>query len=1682
MDFVHDRRIRVFLSSTFADMQEERDYLVKNTFPAIKRQCKRRNVDFSVVDLRWGVTEEEAHTGKVIEICIDEIQHTRPFFIGLLGGRYGWVPEESDLQVNRRLANRFPWVKRCMRDGMSMTEMEIQYGVLNNPDPTHAHFFLRREHKVPSKFREVPGSAASEKLARLKQAIRDCAAEGRCQVTDYSTAKQLGKAVYQQLMLMLDQLYPLQASDPVALMCETQLALLHQLQKTYENRETMNELEETLQEAMIDLTTGTRRRKRALAQGVIKPDDIDSEEMVAETEEKVVEEEEEEHVGERHWCVLVSGGKGTGKSALAANWRKDDPYVVRTFLNNDTYTAADALAHLHAVAKERGLKGGSQLTWVIDGLEFLSSEEERTLTWLEKLDVNLLLTTDDEVMKHCVRSLADKRYEVLHTMDVRPPLVTEVVDICKAYLQQFAKGLSERQFIHIANHRQFANIRLLHIFLDELVQFGVFEHLDQFIDRYLQTDTTEELLEQVLIRLEGDYGSAAVRSFFGMLSLTSIGAPESTLQHATGLNTLDWSAFYTSVEQFVAISDGLIRINSDEMLHVAAQRYTTDEQRARQWRLTLAKAYEKQYRQMLARRTWWNKILYGVLNIVAGIPQFLGLPDELQRPAQRLATERLVLLIQAGKADKLLRRMSFTQALFLFSSSPESATMIFSKLSPSQWSQFVKNFGFGEVLFFHYTNTLSDMLMTLHAMIPFDNGDIIQKTHKRISRMWFLPSKIRRQTLAEIDAISHPVDTPIEDTWAQIPIEKFGGTKVTDFMGNNLIYIASMDRIDHIEECVDAVLQRAEKAHKADADDSMNEAVKSLFLCIKAYCLYRRGLYDEADDLFSRSMQQSAFIQLYAQFDYLFSSAVGDRQRSQACIRRLKQQVETMTPTGQNTNVRTIQFNQHVRLIYMQMSEAIIDEEDARFDALAQELMHLADSYPDLTDRDNQMNIVLYKAGFWLLIQGYHHQAAHLFETIAIEPVFSLSDSLDCYGWACREYKECERWGDIVRVGEKAVSLYRELVERGEMKPTAIHFDRLQEAYAKLGNDSLVRQVLEHQRDTYRQLGQNNNAIWAMGRIAESFKTQADKEIMLPRAQQLYRQGAEAYDELRETDTEEICGISCVVRRYNYAQLMGYGTVYYQAWTSSHPRVQQAADEALALLQRWQTDPEVQQAMGDMNYLLCLCLAAAGRYHDMEPYVAKCNSVDLGNLYYIHVKGTEEITRNYAELQARRYLEPWNRYDRKHTMPITLRKAAGWIYWQYDDLMMPVMQRIATDPADSLRTHAIAHLLLHAYLSEDSEQMVQTRQLANELIESSQLEEDDLYRLLLARKLVTFTLPYEGVYEAMMLQMLNEAEPEQAQHREDEDIIRRAEEFCEDKESWQNLEEHIPLLHEAIQAYRRKGESVPQYCYAFVFQSHREHSDWQAIIDTWPEVKADGLGEDVFLVESMAFSFFHIGRIDEGIRIYELCLARTERRIKELGGKYKNTEWKWDVSDELANEQENYCFLLCNLMRMSFLAGEEEGAIQRCKQLTQILKQKTENDKSDFNYWSAYVLAAAGRHVEALHRLELDMQMNEGDFVALRHNRMVHIYCCLRQGNVKDALRMYEKEPDPAECGVEYFLNCVMVELEWIRYYAALGDRALAQRHDKTLTAVLGQDPKRAPLFSRRIEEKEILLKSIKEQ
>lgn len=148
------RTVRVFISSTFRDFALERDYLMRHALPELRKFGESRGVTVVFVDLRWGVTSEESSGGAVVRLCLQEIDACRPFFVGLLGERYGWhLPPAGADYVDNLLEQtmdigeaRYPWVAEY-RD-RSVTELEMLHGALLRPDLAESVTFYFRQHEA----------------------------------------------------------------------------------------------------------------------------------------------------------------------------------------------------------------------------------------------------------------------------------------------------------------------------------------------------------------------------------------------------------------------------------------------------------------------------------------------------------------------------------------------------------------------------------------------------------------------------------------------------------------------------------------------------------------------------------------------------------------------------------------------------------------------------------------------------------------------------------------------------------------------------------------------------------------------------------------------------------------------------------------------------------------------------------------------------------------------------------------------------------------------------------------------------------------------------------------------------------------------------------------------------------------------------------------------------------------------------------------------------------------------------------------------------------------------------------------------------------------------------------------------------------------------------------------------
>ena len=217
---IQQRQVKLFISSTFQGLYDERDVLAKQVFPEIHRRCRQRKVDFVEIDLRWGIPKEQVKSGAALPVCLGRIDDGRPYFLGLLGERYGSAMYPEQIPI---ACDRYPWVEKYQE--RSITELEVLHalfpvGQMTSEKDRQATIeralFYFREPKyvdtVPEKERKYYLENNPEKIQKqkaLKQRIRD---QGCC-ITAYQKPADLKELVLEHLWALIDKAYP-EGSQP----------------------------------------------------------------------------------------------------------------------------------------------------------------------------------------------------------------------------------------------------------------------------------------------------------------------------------------------------------------------------------------------------------------------------------------------------------------------------------------------------------------------------------------------------------------------------------------------------------------------------------------------------------------------------------------------------------------------------------------------------------------------------------------------------------------------------------------------------------------------------------------------------------------------------------------------------------------------------------------------------------------------------------------------------------------------------------------------------------------------------------------------------------------------------------------------------------------------------------------------------------------------------------------------------------------------------------------------------------------------------------------------------------------------------------------------------------------------------------------------------------------------------
>lgn len=565
MGLSKERAIRVFVSSTFQDMQEERDELVKYVFPKLRALCESRRVTWSEVDLRWGITDEEKSEGKVLPICLEEIRNCRPYFIGIIGERYGWIPES----IPEDLIEVESWLNEY--NNRSVTELEILHGVLRNPEMAEHAFFYFRD---PAYVESLPDNDRSNfvcetddqasKLRSLKQEIRNSGFPVR---ENYKNPRAISSIVLNDMTEVIDRLFP----------------------------------EDEIPDPFVHEASDHEHYARRKSQIYIgRPEYYDA---------------LDNHIEGTDQPLVVLGESGSGKSALLASWAlrfkernpkttmvmhftgashssTDWASLVRRIMDalkrrfrfkedipEDLTKLRIAFANFLFMASKRG-----RVVLVLDALNQLEDKEGALdLLWVPReipKNIRIVLSTLpgrvlDEAAKRSWKSLK-----------LAPLAEDERRTLINTYLKQYSKKIDDELLNRIASVPQASNPLFLRILLEELRLCGDHALIRQHINDYLTAQTIESLYQMILERYEKDYDRERPKLVKDSLSL--VWASRKGLTEAELLSLLGsqdqampqayWSPLHLALGESLFSRAGLMNFAHSYFRDAVKKRYLESEE------------------------------------------------------------------------------------------------------------------------------------------------------------------------------------------------------------------------------------------------------------------------------------------------------------------------------------------------------------------------------------------------------------------------------------------------------------------------------------------------------------------------------------------------------------------------------------------------------------------------------------------------------------------------------------------------------------------------------------------------------------------------------------------------------------------------------------------------------------------------------------------------------------------------------------------------------------------------------------------------------------------------------------------------------------------------------------------------------------------------------------------------
>eukprot|EP00741_Cyanophora_paradoxa_P016063 tig00000042_g15507.t1 len=541
-------------SSTFQDMQAERDRVRELVDPPLRALCASRGLFYHSVDLRWGITDEACARGLVTRLCLREVARCTHFVAFLKGarprparpapprparparpapararpdalsaralapaGRYGWhldPAEPPDAAGNalftlnlQRAAEEFPWVAEW--SDRSVTEIEILAGALLDVQGARGRslFYVADEalaREAGAKAGGAGGVGEGPHAARRLRALKARIAASGLPVRGYSDPAQLALALRDELTSMVESEYPA------------------------EGERSWLEAERAGQEAFA----ASRVR-------VFAGDEADAAAL------------DDYAAGDGPELLVLTGPGGSGKTALLANWSRRAALATLARRVSEELRArwpreppldasgpdAEVAPRLRAALASGAGRWPSRLVLVVDGLDQLQGDAAaaaRRLAWLPDAAGPSLRLLVSCLPGPALAALAAPG-RPLAPRELRPLDAPRRRRVLEATLAEQGRALSEAQAERVAGAAPCANPLFLTTLLEELSSTSVHARLDEDIGALLACGDPPGLFRHLLRRLAARHGAGLVAGAAGAVACARHGVAEAELAALLGV-------------------------------------------------------------------------------------------------------------------------------------------------------------------------------------------------------------------------------------------------------------------------------------------------------------------------------------------------------------------------------------------------------------------------------------------------------------------------------------------------------------------------------------------------------------------------------------------------------------------------------------------------------------------------------------------------------------------------------------------------------------------------------------------------------------------------------------------------------------------------------------------------------------------------------------------------------------------------------------------------------------------------------------------------------------------------------------------------------------------------------------------------------------------------------------------